>query len=95
MAGLFNIQCALHDPNCHAHAQYLFESVEESTTSNSVPIKGNKDLLVFAKIGGNLLFKIWTLFIVIRLCFGEFFPKLLGTFKDAVSDKETFGTNFM
>ncbi|KRY06804.1 hypothetical protein T12_5339 [Trichinella patagoniensis] len=40
MARLFNVQCALHDPNCHAHARYLFESVEESTTSNSVLIKG-------------------------------------------------------
>ncbi|KRY07521.1 hypothetical protein T12_13455 [Trichinella patagoniensis] len=31
----------------------------------------------------------------LRLCFGEFFRKLPGTFKEAVSDKETFGTNFM
>ncbi|KRX33983.1 hypothetical protein T09_9415 [Trichinella sp. T9] len=34
------------------------------------------------------------LYINKRLCFGQFFQKLLGTFKDAVSDKETVGTNF-
>ncbi|KRY07351.1 hypothetical protein T12_1927 [Trichinella patagoniensis] len=32
MAGLFNVQCALHDLNCHAHARYLFECLKESTT---------------------------------------------------------------
>ncbi|KRX67350.1 hypothetical protein T06_11118 [Trichinella sp. T6] len=61
MVGLFNVQCALHDLDSHAHARYLFESVEDPP----------------------------------RLCFGQFFQKLPGTFKDAVSDKETFGTNFM
>ncbi|KRY07409.1 hypothetical protein T12_8863 [Trichinella patagoniensis] len=82
MARLFNVQCALHDPNCHAHARYLFESVEESTTSNSVPIKG---MQIFNSPQSGTK----------RLCFGEFFRKLPGTFKEAVSDKETFGTNFM
>ncbi|KRZ84294.1 hypothetical protein T08_14239 [Trichinella sp. T8] len=35
MAGLFNVQCALHDLNCHAHARYLFECLKESTSKYS------------------------------------------------------------
>ncbi|KRZ49859.1 hypothetical protein T02_600 [Trichinella nativa] len=35
MAGLFNVQCALHDLNCHAHARYLFKCLKESTSKYS------------------------------------------------------------